>query len=171
MRQIDVTNLLKSGATPSPFQGEGRGEVVKIKLAFHGQGSVLYQIATRYYEPWNREPLEGAGERQPILDLHVDYDKTTLAQDATATATVTLHNNTGYGVEMPLIDVGVPPGFDVVTDGLEASKSKGDISKYTVAARQIIIYMEHLAPNATVKIKYQVRAKYPINDLNPASKA
>ncbi|MGO8671280.1 MAG: alpha-2-macroglobulin family protein [Capsulimonadaceae bacterium] len=157
MRQIDAGKLVKNGAN-------------SVKLSFHGTGSLFTQIATRYYLPWAESgPMEpGVND---ILSLHVGYDRTTLPQTGTATATVTLHNNTPDTVEMPLIDIGVPPGFDVVPDNLDAAVEKGTISKYTIAARQVIIYIEQLAPDATVELSYDVRAKYPIKALTPASTA
>ena len=78
------------------------------------------------------------------------YDKTTLAQDDTATVTVTIQNNTSKIAEMPLIDVGVPPGFTVAPDKLDDAVAAKTISKYTVAARQMIVYMEKLGPGQTV---------------------
>jgi uncharacterized protein YfaS (alpha-2-macroglobulin family) len=73
--------------------------------------------------------------------------------------------------EMPLIDVGVPPGFNVVSDKLDDAVKAATISKYTVAARQVILYLEKLDPGQTVKLTYQVRARFPIKAKTPLSKA
>ena len=100
----------------------------------------------------------------------MEYDKTTLAQDDTATVTVTIHNQTTSIAEMPLIDVGVPPGFTVNPEKLEDAVAKQTISKYTVAARQVILYMEKLGPGETVVLTYQIRAKYPIKARTPLSR-
>src|SRR5262249_9533693 len=100
-----------------------------------------------------------------------DYDKTTLAQDDTATVTVTIHNTTDRIAEMPLIDVGVPPGFSVVPDALEAAVAKKTLSKYTLAARQVILYLAQLAPGQTVTLSCQARARSPITARTPLSRA
>lgn len=155
MRQVDLKEALKAGDNA-------------ITLQYEGEGSLLYQIVGRYYMPWNQvEPP--APEFQP-LSLDVSYDKTTLAQDDTATVTVTIHNKTDRIAEMPLIDVGVPPGFTVVPDKLDDAVKDKTISKYTVAARQVIIYLEKLDLGQTVKLTYQIRAKYPIKARTPLSK-
>jgi uncharacterized protein YfaS (alpha-2-macroglobulin family) len=83
---------------------------------------------------------------------------------------VTIHNNTERIAEMPLVDVGVPPGFTVVPDDLEDAVKAGKISKYTVAGRQVIIYLEKLDPTQTVSLRYAIRAKYPIKAKTPLSK-
>lgn len=156
MRQVNLAEFLHDG------------QANDITLSYDGDGSLLYQIAGRYYEPW-----EKAVQPQPgfePLALKVEYDKTTLAQDDTATVTVTIHNQTTSIAEMPLIDVGVPPGFTVNPEQLENAVAKQTISKYTVAARQVILYMEKLGPGETVKLTYQLRAKFPIKARTPLSK-
>jgi uncharacterized protein YfaS (alpha-2-macroglobulin family) len=156
MRQFDLAQYIQSGAND-------------VRLQFAGEGSLAYQVVGRYYLPWDKVDLPRP-EFQP-LDLKVDYDKTTLARDDTATVTVTIRNRTDHIAEMPLIDVGIPPGFDVLPDNLDDAVKKGTISKYTVAARQVILYMQKLGPNETVKVTYQVKARFPVKARTPLSKA
>ena len=156
MRQVNLAEFLHDGQANS------------VTLSYDGEGSLLYQIAGRYYEPWADAAPPKAGFEP--LALKVEYDKTTLAQDDTATVTVTIHNQTTSIAEMPLIDVGVPPGFTVNPEKLEDAVAKQTISKYTVAARQVILYMEKLGPGETVVLTYQIRAKYPIKARTPLSR-
>ena len=156
MRQISLKEQLQDGANA-------------ISLQYEGEGSLLYQVVGRCYVPWGQ-----TGAPQPAqepLALKVDYDKTHLAQDDMATVTVQIHNNTDKTAEMPLIDLGVPPGFTVNPEKLDAAVQAKTISKYTVAARQIIVYLEKLDPNQTVTLTYQIKAKYPIKARTPLSKA
>jgi uncharacterized protein YfaS (alpha-2-macroglobulin family) len=156
MRQVDLAELVKEGEND-------------ISLQYEGDGSLLYQIVGRYYLPW--EEAQRMPEGQPPMSIDVKYDKTTLAQNDTATVTVTIKNLTRAIVEMPLIDVGLPPGFTLVPDDLEKAVAAKTISKYTPAARQIIIYMEKLDPGRTVTLTYGLKAKYPIKAQTPDSKA
>jgi hypothetical protein len=155
MRQVDLKELMKAGKND-------------VKLSYAGEGSLLYQIASRCYVPWENGPK--AGPSGP-LSIDVAYDKTTLAENDTANVTVTVKNNTNRVAEMPLIDLGIPPGFTVVPDELEAAVREKRISKYTLAQRQIIVYLEKLDPASTLKLTYQVKAKYPIKARIPISKA
>ena len=88
-------------------------------------------------------------------------------------ATVTVKNITmpRATVEMPLVDIGLPPGFTPITEKLDAAVADKTISKYTVAARQLIIYIEKLEPGKSVTLSYQLKAKYPIRARTPESKA
>ena len=159
MRQVDLSQYLAPGANT-------------IHLEWAGQGSPLYQIAARWYQPWDKKvdapllPKDAAP-----LTIAVAYDKTTLAQDDIATVTATIKNVTDKTAEMPLIDLGVPPGFTVQCENLETAVGSKTISKYTVAARQIIVYLEKLAPGQTVTLTYGLKAKYPIHAQSPESKA
>ena len=156
MRQIDLKEWVKPGEN-------------QISLRYSGEGSLLYQIVGRYYLPWRKVPAL-APEFQPLA-LKVDYDKTNLAQDDTATVTVTVKNLTNKIAEMPLIDVGVPPGFEVIPDGLVNAVENKRLSKFTVAARQVILYLKELAPGQELRYSWQVRAKFPIRAQSPLSKA
>ena len=156
MRQFDLSGKI--------HEGENR-----VALKFAGDGGLIYQIVSRYYLPWEvvaeRDDLKGP------LDITLVYDKTTLAQDDTATVTATISNTTDAIVEMPLIDLGLPPGFTLDAEALETAVQEGRISKFTVAARQIIIYMEQLAPQTTITLHYKLKAKYPIKAQSAQSKA
>jgi uncharacterized protein YfaS (alpha-2-macroglobulin family) len=156
MRQVSLAEFLKEGQND-------------VRLEYEGDGSLLYQIVERCYVPWQEAPRPQPGVE--ALGLTVDYDKTTLAQDDTATVTVKIQNRTDKIAEMPLIDVGVPPGFTVLPDKLDDAVKAATISKYTVAARQVIVYLEKLDPGQTVTLTYQVRARFPIKAKTPLSKA
>lgn len=155
MRQINLKEQLKTG-------------VNNIELNYTGDGSLLYQIVGRYYIPWVR--TEAPRPAFEPLSIAVVYDKTKLTLDDLATVTATIHNNTDRIAEMPLVDLGIPPGFTVVPDQLEEAVTAGKISKYTVSGRQVIMYMEKLDPTQTLTISYQIRAKYPIKARTPLSK-
>src|SRR5439155_1207161 len=102
MRQIDLKEQLKADKND-------------VKLTYEGDGSLLYQIASRCYVPW--QDTDQFGNKGP-LSIDVSYDKRTLAQNDTANVTVKIKNNTTRIAEMPLIDLGVPPGFTVLSEEL-----------------------------------------------------
>ncbi len=158
MRQLDLAAYIHPGNNT-------------IALRYNGAGSLLYQIVSRYYLPWAQ--ISSAPKAAEPLSINVAYDKTTLAQNDTATVTVTISNTAQprATVEMPLIDLGLPPGFTPVTDALDDAVQAKRISKYSIAARQIIVYLEQLKPDETVTLTYALKAKYPIKARTPASAA
>ncbi len=155
MRQIDLLEFLRHGEN-------------RITLEFRGEGAPLYQIVSRHYEPWTvAEPERPGGP----LTISVDYDRTRLALDDLVTATVTVKNVSGRQVDMPLIDLGLPPGFTLIPDGLEKAVQDSRISKFTQGARQVIVYMEKLLPGQSVTLSYGLKPRFPIKALTPASRA
>ena len=152
-RQVDLKGMVQPGKN-------------EIAIGFSGKGSALYQIVSIYYVPWQKvpEPPKAA------LDITVSYDKTRLAQNDTATCSVRVVNNTDKIAEMVIIDLGIPPGFEVMADDLQRMVDKKAFQKFTLAARQIIIYIERIPPKAPLEFSYGLRAKFPIKAKTPQSR-
>lgn len=152
VRQVDAKSVVKPGANT-------------VKIALNGKGSALYQITGKYYIPWRmiKSPIKEA------LSIDVDYDRTSLATDDILTATVKVTNNDPRDANMVVIDLGLPPGFDVITEDLESMVAEKSIEKYSIAARQIIIYLDKLAAKKPLTLSYRMRAKFPIKAATPSS--
>jgi len=133
-----------------------------VAIEFEGKGSLAYQIVGRYYEPWDEKP---AGEP---LSIDVSYDRTSLAQDDIATATVIVKNNLDKAANMLMVDLGIPPGFDLLSEDLQdyqagsAGRKSGHLSKFSLTATQALLYFDSLAPGDKLTFQYRLRAKYPI---------
>ncbi|HWC95701.1 MAG TPA: MG2 domain-containing protein [Candidatus Sulfopaludibacter sp.] len=133
-----------------------------VEIRFTGKGGLAYQIAGRYFIPWTEKPAS-----EP-LSITVSYDRTRLAQDDVATATATVRNNLTKSANMVMVDLGIPPGFDLLSEDLQAYQEKsagqksGRLEKFTQTATQAILYFDSLAAGSTVKLSFRLRAKYPI---------
>ncbi|MHB2019038.1 MAG: alpha-2-macroglobulin family protein, partial [Candidatus Xenobia bacterium] len=154
-QQVDVTPFLQKGGN-------------FVELGFAGEGNCLYQITERYYRPWT----DGAMLPKPSqLALDVHYDRTKLEVDDTAQATVTVRNLTHGTANNTIVDVGIPPGFDVQNRDLEALVEKRTIAKFSNTGRQLILYCEKLDPQATAVVRYHLRARFPLRVQAPRSRA
>ena len=109
-----------------------------------------------------------AGNAKP-LSIDVTYDRTRLAQDDIATATATVKNNLPKTANMVMVDLGIPPGFDLLSEDLQAFQEKtadaksGRLEKFSLTATQAILYFDSIAPRDSFEIRYRLRAKYPIH--------
>ena len=153
MRLIDLKEYVHKGANI-------------IKLRFEGEGSMLYQIVGRYYMPWGGERPR---MREPMT-IDVKYDKTRLEKDDLVNVTVRVKNNRPATANMVMVDLGVPPGFAVQPEGLQAIVENKTIEKYTLTGRQIIIYLRKIDANAELSFSYQLKAKFPIKAKTPTSR-
>lgn len=144
------------------FKGIDAQKAADVEIRFEGKGGLAYQVVGSYFLPWDKKPA------QEPLSIDVAYDRTRLAQDDIATATATVRNNLRGTAKMVMVDLGIPPGFDLLTEDLEAYKEKsaglksGTLSKFSLTATQAILYFDSFAPGETVKLKFRLRAKYPI---------
>ena len=142
-----------------------------VEIRFEGKGSLGYQVVGQYYLPWDEK-----GAEEP-LSIAVNYDRTRLAQDDIATATATVRNNLKKNANMVMVDLGIPPGFDLLSEDLQefqektAGQKSGRLQKYSLTATQAILYFDTFAPSETVKLRYRLRAKYPVRAKTFSSRA
>lgn len=154
MRLIDLGEKTKPGAN-------------RVALDITGKGSMLYQIVGRYYTPWGKRPQPSEGP----LSITVKYDKTELAVNDLVTTTVTVRNNLPVAAQMVVVDLGIPPGFDVIAADLDQLVTDKKIQKYELTGRQIIVYFERLDALAVVEFSYKLRARFPMRAQTPESRA
>ena len=144
------------------FKGIDAEKGASILLKFSGSGSLAWQIVGRSFIPWTKEPAE-----EP-LSIHIAYDRTHLAENDVATATATIRNNLPKVANMVMVDLGIPPGFDLLSEDLQSLQEKsaaagsGRLEKFSLTATQAILYFNSLAPGQTLTLHYRLRAKYPI---------
>ena len=134
-----------------------------VQLKFDGSGTLAYQVVGRYFTPW-----EEHASAEP-LTIDVTYDRTHLAQNDIATATATVRNNQSKSANMVMVDLGIPPGFDLLSEDLQslqeksANQKSGRLKKFSLTATQAILYFNALSAKQTVTIRFRLRAKYPIH--------
>jgi len=133
-----------------------------VAIRFDGKGGLAYQVVGSYFVPWDAKPAN-----EP-LSIDVAYDRSQLAQDDIATATATVRNNLPKTANMVMVDLGIPPGFDLLSEDLQtyqeksAGQKSGRLQKFSLTATQAILYFDSFAAGDTVKLSFRLRAKYPI---------
>jgi uncharacterized protein YfaS (alpha-2-macroglobulin family) len=80
-----------------------------------------------------------------------------------------------------LIDLGLPPGFTVQNEDLEALVAYYNdvpedyafptIQRYELTGRQILIYISNLSAGKPLQFSYRLLAKFPLVAQTPASNA
>jgi hypothetical protein len=144
------------------FKGIDASNANAVQIRFDGKGGLAYQVVGRYFVPWDEKPT---GEP---LSIGVAYDRTHLAQDDIATATATVRNNLSKAANMVMVDLGIPPGFDLLSEDLQSYQEassrlkSGRLEKFSLTATQAILYFDSIAPGDTVTLRFRLRAKYPI---------
>jgi hypothetical protein len=147
------------------------GKAATVSLHFAGNGGLAYQVVGRYFTPWNERPAN-----EP-LSIGVAYDRTELSQDDISTATATVKNNLNKSANMVMVDLGIPPGFDLLSEDLQdmvektAGRKGAKLEKFSLTATQAILYFDSIPAGGAVTVKFRLRAKYPIRTRTFASRA
>ncbi len=133
-----------------------------VAIQLRGEGRPRLSDRGTLFRAWEEKPAS-----EP-LSIDVTYDRTRLAQDDIATATATVRNNLTKSANMVMVDLGIPPGFDLLSEDLQAYQEKtaghksGRLEKFSLTATQAILYFDSIAPRDTVTLHFRLRAKYPI---------
>ena len=72
---------------------------------------------------------------------------------------------------MPLIDLGLPPGFTVLAEDLNRLVEQELIQRYELTGRQIIIYLEDFSSERPLDFSYRLRARFPMRAQTPPTSA
>ena len=152
------------------FKGSQIGQSNRVELRFSGEGQMAYQVAGRYFTPSNEKPAKEA------LSIDVSYDRTRLEQDQIATATATVRNRMTTTANMVMVDLGIPPGFDLLSEDLDSYREQsarrrgGRLEKFSLRPTQAILYFDSIGPNDSLKLTFRLRAKYPVRARTFASR-
>jgi uncharacterized protein YfaS (alpha-2-macroglobulin family) len=144
-----------------PYVKPGRNTVA---LEVSGQGNLAYQIVATHYVPW---PKAAPPAAQQELSIEVAYAATTLRTDDILSARVTIRYNRPGSANMTIVDLGIPPGFEVLPAALEKLKGQGAIERFSVTGRQVILYFREIPGGKSVTFTYQLRAKFPVKVKMP----
>jgi len=155
MQLIDLKPYAKKGST-------------NVYIQFEGEGGLLYQIVSSYFLKWGDYRILEGEQKETGMNINLDYDKTELKTDDIVTANVDV-NFTGVGtIQYAMIDLGIPPGFQVLTEDLNRYVENESIEKFEMTGRQLSIYIEKLDSKG-LHLKYRLKAKFPIKGKTPKS--
>ncbi|MFH1530370.1 MAG: hypothetical protein ABIK09_06495 [Pseudomonadota bacterium] len=138
-----------------------------LELDYQGYGNLSYQIVATHFIPWADSDIPADGP----ISIDVSYDKTQLQVDDQVTATVTVTANSAAVQGMVLVDLGLPPGFQLETDDLVAQKAEMVISEFEVTGKQLLLYLDSLAIGEPRVVTYKLTALYPLKAQTGGSQA
>ena len=133
-REVKTLNLTASNNDllhQFVFKGIDAHRPASVRLHFEGTGSLAYQVVGRSFIPWEEKPAA-----EP-LSINIAYDRTRLPQNDIATETVTIRNNLGKTANMVMVDLGIPPGFDLLSEDLQSFQEKASGPRQSWTAGEV----------------------------------
>ncbi len=116
-----------------------------INMTLEGSGELNYQLVRRF-----NVILPEMIEHEEI-ELDVEYDSTDVAVDDIVNVDVRLKYNGMPGIRgvvessgMMIVDIAVPTGFTPVSASLEELKDDGTITRYEIAGRKVVLYIDEM---------------------------
>ncbi len=138
-----------------------------VSLELDGEGTFLYQVVGVHYLPWELVSDSPDGP----LSIAVEYDRTNLGVDDTVAVQVSAsYNVPGERASMIMLDLGIPPGFEVLREDLSALVAdEPRITRFEFRGRQLSVYVDELAHGAPLAFSYRMKALFPIRGQTPES--
>ena len=93
---------------------------VSLRVSGSNTENLVYQVTTSAYVPWSI----ATAPAQPPVDVKVTYDNANLFVGDEMTAKVDITLNKNAKVQWAIVDLGVPHGFDVLSEDLDALVSR-----------------------------------------------
>ena len=157
MRQIDLSKSLRAGEN-------------RVQFRQHPAGELPFQLAGAYWLPASARarPALSSGDSDP-LEIGLQYDRATLAVNGHLRCNVTVKNNASHLINMAIVDLGIPPGFDVDATAFEGMQQNGQIAKFEATGNQVILYLRELSNVTPFQFSFSLRAKYPLRVQTPPS--
>ena len=156
MKQIDLTAHVHAGDN-------------RLELRQSPAGELPVQITGAYWLTARSSVAPTAPRQTDLLQINLQYDRATLTVNDRLQCAVTVKNHTGRGINMAIVDLGIPPGFDVDAAAFEAMQEQGRIAKFEVTGNQVILYLRELSETTPFQFEYALRAKYPLRVQTPPS--
>jgi hypothetical protein len=151
--QIDLTPQIKAGRS-------------RIALSFKGEGRLQYHLSGSYWVPRGNAPDAGEERgRTPApatLAIRTSYDRRRLKAGKSVRLEVEVANTGRRPVDMPLVALALPPGFDVAEEQLTALVGKGGVDKVQRVGGRALLYLTRLGAKRRLRFTVGMRAKYPL---------
>lgn len=99
------------------------------------------------------------------------YDRTKLSTSDVLHAKATLKYNGPVPTFNVLLELGIPPGFNVDAGDFAEMVGKKTVQKFSVTSRQVILYLGDVKPGDVLNFEYSLRPRFPLRARTPASVA
>ena len=144
---------------------DGKNDLV---LTSDAKANLAYQIVGVHYAPRTGQ----GNEPEQILEIETEYSTTELAASDLLTVKVLLRYNRPESAPMTLVDLGIPPGFEIEADSFQKLIANKTIERFEPKGRQVTLYFESIPGGGeNLTFEYQLRAKFPVKAQAPASVA
>jgi uncharacterized protein YfaS (alpha-2-macroglobulin family) len=156
---VSLTPQVKSGAN-------------EILIDKKGQGTLAYQIVAVHHLPWEDRGPDIKGAPQQLLEIATEYSTTELKERDLLKVKVALRYHRPESAPMTLVDLGIPPGFEVNAESFEKLVKNGTVQRFESNGRQVTLYFDFIPGGGKpTEFEYRLTAKFPVKAKAPGAVA
>ena len=143
---------------------------VDISLEVSGEGKLYYALSSRHYVPW-----DPASRRVgPNMDVEVTYSLTEMTTEESTVAQIAV-TGTGQAVgpgDMPMVDVGILPGFEPDFSELDHLViADPNMARYEIKGDRVWIYLHELSPEKGFSANIPMSPRFAMEITTPTARA
>ena len=157
LRLISLDQRVRSGAN-------------RLVLRQEPETGIAYQVIAKYWLA-QAPRAQRSAEPHDALEIETRYERDRLTVGEKLNCRVSVLNHTGRVIQMAIVDLGIPAGFDADTGALDALTHKGAIAKYDLTPKQAILYLRDLPAPGPLEFTWTLRPKYPLRVRTPPAQA
>jgi uncharacterized protein YfaS (alpha-2-macroglobulin family) len=131
-----------------------------VVLSSTGPGAPRYRAVGTYLLPWNQ--VEPSVPEEEEVSIEVRYDRTQLAVGEIVSVTVDVMLNRPGSARLAVLELGLPPGLEVVEGQWQELVESGGILRYERHGERMIMYLADLSAEEPVRFTYPLRARFPL---------
>lgn len=136
----------------------------EIEIEVKGETNMMYQVVGRHFEPYVQQPA-----KKPLLDVNVEYDRTSLSTADLLKAKAVLKYNGEVPTYMVIVDLGIAPGFTVDAGDFAEMVAAKKVQKFSVTSRQVTLYLGDVKPGDVLTFEYGLKPKFPVKAKAPSA--
>ena len=134
----------------------------RVELRFHGTASLTRSTAA------TSSPGALAKATDSTSSIDVAYDRTKLTESDMVSATPTIHNNLDEQANMVMVDLGIPPEFELQTEDLQTmveniahARCSGRLRNSTRPRRRQSSTSTGIGAGQTLKVHFRLARQIP----------
>ena len=143
---------------------------IDVTIEVEGEGKIYYQLAQSHYRPWD------PAERRvgPNMDVDVSYTLTEMTTEQSTVARVSV-TGTGDAIgpgDMPMVDIGIPPGFEADLSELDHLViADANVARYEIKGDRVWIYLHELSPENGFVVNIPMSPRFAMQISTPPARA
>ena len=141
-----ITLPAEESAAPFAVPLELKAGAARLRVRVEG-GPVAVRVTGECHVPWMQE----APNATAPLQARVNYADSSVARGQAVLGTLELSSK-GRKAEVPMVEWGLPAGFEPEAAGLDDLKAKGTVSRWERSGRTLRLYLPDLAAEQAVRL-------------------